>query len=446
MKMMIRSTAAFVLAAVLLPISGIAQDWPGWMGEDRDGVYSGSDVVDEIPAGGLTVKWRTPIAGGYAGPAVADGRVFVFDYVRTSGDVVNDPGTRATLTGKERLLALDEKSGEKIWTHEYDCPYSISYPAGPRCTPTVDGDRVYILGAEGDLRCLDVASGNPIWKRNFKEEFSAEVPIWGFSSHPLVDHDLVYCMVGGPGQSVVAFDKMTGEVKWKAIDGKAGYCPVSIVEAAGVRQLIVFNPDGVYGLNPNDGKQYWHVELEPMYEMSISRPVVDGDRMYASGIGSVSAMIDLDTNLPAAEPVWWGQRDGALYASNSTPLFVDGVIYGTDCHDGSLIAVDGKTGDRLWESYQATAPDRERKVDVKHGTAFITRLAGTDRYLLFAETGHLILATLTPDGYQEHGRFQAVEATGDAFGRDVVWSHPAYANGTAFIRNDKEIAAVSLRE
>ncbi len=444
MKSLMKPACLTLCVTLFLSARCLAEGWPGWMGDDRDGVYSESGVVDAIPAEGLPVKWTTAIAGGYAGPAVAGGKVFVFDYEKSSGEIINDPGTRAVLTGKERLIALDAASGQPIWKHEYDCPYSISYPAGPRCTPTVDGDRVYTLGSEGDLHCVDVESGNPIWTRSFKNDFSAEVPIWGFSSHPLVDGDLLYCMVGGTGQGVVAFDKMTGEVKWKALDAKAGYCPTSIIQAGGVPQLIVFHPEGVVGMNPTDGSVYWNIDVAPMYEMSISRPMVDGDLMYASGIGSESVMIRLDSDRPAAEELWRGERDSALYTSNSTPLFVDGVVYGTDCHDGSLIAMDAKTGNRLWETYQATAPDRQRKVDVKHGTAFLTRLGDSDRYLLFAETGHLIIASLTAEGYQEHGRFRAIAPTSDVFGRDVVWSHPAYANRTAYLRNDQQIVAVDL--
>ena len=124
-------------------------------------------IIDSIPAGGLKVKWRVPIAGGYAGPAVADQRVYVMDYV-TEGDQTPSPDKRNVLQGTERLLCLNAESGELLWKHEYDCAYEISYPAGPRATPTVHGNRVYTLGAEGDLYCLNAESGQVIWSRNFK--------------------------------------------------------------------------------------------------------------------------------------------------------------------------------------------------------------------------------------------------------------------------------------
>ena len=153
-------------------------------------------------------------------------------------------------------------------------------------------------------------------------------------------------------------------------------------------------------------------------------------------------MIGLDPNQPAAEEVWRGEPKDAVHSGNSTPLFVGGVIYGTDCNDGSLIAVDGENGSRLWETFEATKPGETRFV--RHGTAFVTRIGETDRYFLMSETGDLLIARLTAKGFEELGRFHVLEPTAECFGRSVVWSHPAYANRTAYVRNDKEIVAVDL--
>lgn len=412
------------------------------MGSNRDGVYHESGIVDSIPEQGLKVKWRTPIEGGYAGPAVAGGKVFLFDYARTGGKVVNQPNKRATLQGEERVIALDEKTGEIVWTHKYDCPYSISYPAGPRCTPTVDGEHVYTLGSEGDLRCLKVADGTLVWSKNFKEDFDAKVPIWGFSSHPLIDGDLLYTMVGGAGQGIVALDKKTGDVKWKSLDTNAGYCPPTIIKRGGVRQLIAFHPKAVSGLNPATGEEYWSVPIEPKYEMSIARPMLEGDMLYASGIGNQSVMIELSKDEPEAKEVWRGNPRNSVFSANATPVFVDGVIYGSDCAVGKLIAVDSKSGDRLWSTFDATQPKEKRRAN--HGTAFLTRIGDSDRYLIMSETGDLLISELTRESYKPLGRFHVLEPTGDSFGRPVVWSHPAYANRTAYVRNDKEIVAVDL--
>ena len=434
-------SALFAFAAVS-PAPVLADDWSGWMGSFRDGVYRETGIIDEVPSGGLPVKWRQPIHGGYAGPAAADGRVFVFDFEKLTGKAFNDPSARAEVAGRERLLALDAKTGRTLWQHAYDCEYSISYPAGPRCTPTVDDDRVYILGSQGDFKCLNVADGQVRWSRNLVDDFGAEVPLWGFSSHPLVDGELVYSMVGGDGQAIVAFDKMTGQVRWKALDAKAGYCPPSIVEAGGVRQLIVFHPQAVVGLNPADGEVYWDIPITPGYEMSITRPMVEGDRMYVSAIRTEAVMIELAQDRPAAKELWRGQPKNAVHCSNATPLLVDGVIYGTDCNDGDLKAVSGDDGTILWETFEPTKPGEQRYA--RHGTAFLTRIGESDRFLLMSESGELIIASLTEKGFQSHGRFQVLEPTGECFGRDVVWSHPAYADRTAYVRNDQEIVAVDL--
>lgn len=419
-----------------------ADQWPGWMGPQRDGVYRESGIIEKIPAEGLKVKWRMPVAGGYAGPAVAGGKVFVFDYEKKAGEIVNNPNQRAELMGSERLTAFDESTGEQLWQHAYDCPYAVSYPVGPRCTPTVDGDRVYILGSEGDLHCLNTENGSVVWKKNFKTDFGAEILIWGACSHPLIDGDLLYTMVGGKGQAMVALDKMTGDVKWKSLDAKAGYAPPSIIMAGGKRQLIAYHPTAITSLDPASGQQHWSIPIEPLYDMSIARPMVEGNKMYASGIGTASVMIELATDKPAASELWRGQPKSAIFSANATPLIVDGVIYGSDCNLGYLAAVDATNGSQLWSTFEATVPTENRRVS--HGTCFLTRIGDTDRFLILRETGDLLISRLTAKGYEPLGSFHALEPTSEAFGRNVLWSHPAYANRTAYIRNDKEVVAVDL--
>lgn len=425
------------------PTIAYADDWPQWLGPDRNGVYAEAGVIREIPEAGLKVKWRVPVELGYAGPAVVGDRVVLADYQRRSGTISNNPGRRATLNGQERITCFDAKTGRQLWQYAYDCPYQISYPNGPRCTPTVDGDRVYMLGSEGDLHCLKLRDGQLVWKRSLKTDFGADVPLWGFSSHPLVEGELLICMVGGPGQTVVAFDKASGAVRWKALDASAvGYCPPSMIEAGGKRQLLVWHADAIVSMNAADGSTYWTVPIKPSYEMSVTRPQRDGNLLYASAIHSEAVMLQLDEEKPAVKELWRGERNQAVYCCNSTPLLRDGVIFGADCNVGALIAVDAQTGQRNWQTFQPTKPDEERFV--KHGTAFLTRLGDSSRYFLFSETGDLIIADMTAAAYEEKGRFHVVDPSAEAFGRPVVWSHPAYAQRTAFVRNDKELVAVDL--
>lgn len=420
-----------------------ADDWPQWMGPTRDGEYRETGILERFPAEGAKILWRQEIAGGYAGPAVASGKVLVFDFVAADGKAFNDPGQRASLEGQERVLCLDQATGKRLWEHAYDCPYSISYPAGPRCTPTIVGDDVITLGSEGDLKCLDLNSGDVRWEVNFKEDYRAEVPLWGFSGHPLVTEDLVISMVGGAGQTVVAFDRETGKERWRALNASAaGYCPPTLIESAGKTQLIVFHADGVNSLNPANGEVYWGVPLQPAYEMAICRPQLDGDLMYVSGIGNKSVMLQLKEGEVGVTELWSGTPKTGVYGANVTPILYKGTIYGSDCGLGAFMAADAKTGERHWETFEPTRQGETRRIS--HGSAFVTHLAGTDRFLLFSEIGDLIIARLTPAGYEEISRAHVLEPTGEAFGRKVVWSHPAYADRTAYIRNDQEIIAVSL--
>lgn len=427
----------------LLPGLAIADDWPQWMGPQRDSVWRESGIVDRFPAGGLQVRWRVPIAGGYAGPAVADGRVFVMDYVLEEGEIQNDPGSRPELKGAERVLCLDSKTGKTIWTHQYARSYSISYPAGPRCTPTVEGDRVYCLGAEGNLLCLQVKSGEVLWSKEFTKEYAVETPMWGFCAHPLIEGDLLYCVVGGEGSVAVAFDKRTGKEVWRALSAsEPGYCPPTLIEHGGARQLLIWDPEKLNSLNPQTGETYWSVDLKPAYAMSVTAPRLMGDFLFASGIGEAAVLLKLDSRRPAAEVVWrGGSTKRAVYCSNSTPFLEDGVIFGSDCGSGALIAARTTDGERLWTSYQPVV-GKEDSRRVSHGTVFLVKHAS--RYFLFSETGDLVTARLSRDGYHELDRFHVLEPTGDAFGRPVVWSHPAFAEKSLFARNDKELVCVSL--
>ncbi len=419
-----------------------ADDWPGWMGSQRDGVYRETGVIDEVPKDGLRVKWRKPIHGGFAGPAVADGRVFVYDFRRKdAAKVVNNLGG-GNVVGQERLLALDEKTGEKLWQHSYECAYTIDYPYGPRCTPSIDGDRVYILGSEGDLQCLRVEDGELIWSRHLQRDFGAKVQRWGFASHPLIDGDFVYTMVGGTGQAVVAFDKLTGKTRWKALDALAAYAPPTIIEAGGTRQLIVLHATAVASLSPKDGTLYWDIPFQAAYDMSICRPMIEGNKMFITA-NSGSIMVELAADQPAVKELWRGKRGRtSIQAANATPMFADGVIYGTDHQRGNLIAIRSEDGKRLWNTFETTKPGETRFV--KEGTAFLTRIRDTDRYLVMSETGDFQMARLTAAGYEHLGRMHVLEPTQFAKGHQVLWSHPAYANRTAYIRNDKEIVAVDL--
>jgi len=354
--------------------------------------------------------------------------------------LANNPGARSEMKGIERVLCLDAKTGKEVWKHEYDCPYSISYASGPRATPTVHAGKVYTLGAEGNLFCLDAAQGTVLWSKELKKEYKIAAPMWGFCGHPLVDGKRLICLVGGEGSVAVAFDKDTGQELWKAIAGPdPGYCPPTIITAGGKRQLLIWHPQALNSLNPETGEVYWTEPLVPQYGMSVAAPRQAGDFLYASGIGKCAVVFKLDRTKPAAEVAWEGNTTTGVFCSSSTPYIDGDVIYGNDCEVGNLRAVKLASGERLWETFAPTTHGDRR---ASHGTAFLTK--NGDRYFLFSETGDLVIARLSPEKYDEISRAHLLEPTSECFGRPVVWSHPAYANKCAFARNDKEFICVSL--
>ncbi|HJZ93827.1 MAG TPA: PQQ-binding-like beta-propeller repeat protein [Gemmataceae bacterium] len=440
---MYRSTAAILLVAAA---AARADDWPQWMGPTRDGQWKETGILEKFSAGGPKKLWSVEIGGGYAGPAVANGKVYVTDYQATEGGRGNNPNAATKREGKERVLCLDAATGKELWKHEYDCPYAVSYAAGPRCTPTVADGKVYALGTMGDLRVLDADKGTLLWSKDFKKDYKSKTPMWGFTGHPLVYKNLVICLVGGESL-LVAFDKDTGKEAWKSLtppgEANPGYCPPTLIEAGGTKQLVIWHPKKIVSVNPDDGKKYWDVDLEAAFGMSIMGPRQAGDYLFAGGIGYACVVVKLATDRPAAEEVWRGKRETGVYPVNSTPIIDDGVIYAVD-QPGSLRAVKLETGERLWGTQKpVTGKDEKDERPVNSGTAFLVK--NGPRYFLFGETGHLIIAMLTPKGYEEIDRAKILDPTNDAFGsRPVVWSHPAFANKCVYARNDKEIVCYSL--
>jgi outer membrane protein assembly factor BamB len=451
-----------------------ADDWPQYLGPKRDGVWRESGIVDKLPKE-PNYLWRKPIGQGYAGPAVADGKVFVTDLVLNKEAKMPKSGFGTSqIPGKERVLCLDEKTGETLWKQEYECTYRVSYPGGPRCTPTVDGDRVYTLGTMGDLLCLNASTGEILWQRNFVdhttgqepiwwvlthlalknvgwvEDYRSHVPVWGFASHPLVDGKKLICIVGGAeGRGVVAFDKMTGREIWKAltIGGDFGY-GVPVIYAIGKdgkRQLIIWHSKAVVGLDPDTGKRLWSEPWEIRAALTAIMPrLVDGNKLFMTGFYNGSMLLQIDGEKP--EVVWKSTSKGNqeavmpdktvdLHSIMPTPVIKDGYIYGV-CSYGELRCLK-LNSQRVWATHEATTGKSTR-----WGNAFIVE--HQDRYLLFNELGDLIICSLTPQKYAEISRMKLLEPTNVMAGRSVVWMFPAFANKNVYARNDKEIVCVSL--
>jgi outer membrane protein assembly factor BamB len=430
-----------LLAAISLGTHLHGDDWPQWLGPGRDAVWREGGIVEKLPEK-LSYKWRTPIGGGYSGPAVSDGRVYVMDrQLATNTTNPSNAFSRGQIPGAERILCLNEADGKVLWTHEYDSAYTVSYASGPRVTPAVNEKCVYSVGAEGDLVCLDAKNGKKIWARNFGKDYGVKTPMWGFAGHPLLDGNKLICLVGGEGSVVVAFDKETGKEIWRALSAKEpGYAPPMIYDFAGKRQLIIWHPESVNSLDPETGKVFWTYPTKPIQSgMTIPTPLKSGDRLFLTSFYNGSLMLRVASDTP--ELIWESKKvsekdtDG-LHSVMATPLIQDGYIY-SPCSYGQFRCLKEDTGERLWETFAPTSGKSER-----WGNAFVVK--NGSRAFIFSEKGDLIIAKLAPEKYEEISRAHLIDPINRDPGRFVVWSHPAFANRSVYARNDKEIVCVSL--
>lgn len=420
----------------LMILSGSAtvsygDEWPQWRGPTRDGVWHETGLIEKFPEPQIKIRWKTEISSGYSGPTVADGRVYVTDRLVEPQQ-------------QERVHCFDWQTGAKIWSYTYDCVYKgVGYSAGPRASVSVDDGRAYSLGSMGNLFCFDAKDGQVLWSKELNTEYKIDMPIWGISASPLVEGDLVIVQIGGsPGACLVAFDKRTGQEKWRAMNDTASYAAPIMIDQAGKRVLVCWTGQHVAGLDPASGEVYWQYPFKPQkMVISIATPVVDKDRLFVTSFYDGSLMLKLASDKLAVEKTWRRigrdeKKTDALHSIISTPYLEGDYLYGVDSY-GELRCLDAKTGDRLWEDTTATPTARWSTIHmVKNG----------DKMWMFNERGELIIGKLSPQGFQEISRAKLLEPTRDQLNQrgGVCWSHPAYAHKHVFARNDKELVCASL--
>jgi outer membrane protein assembly factor BamB len=272
--------------------------------------------------------------------------------------------------------------------------------------------------------------------------------MWGFASNPLLDGNKLICLVGGEGSVVVAFDKDTGKELWRALKAsEPGYSPPMIYEVGGKRQLIIWHPDAVNSLDPETGKVYWTQKFKVNNGLTAPTARLSGDLLLVSSFYNGSMVLRLNRDQPTASVLWKGKsnserpdRTDGLHSIIATPFMRDGYIYGV-CSYGELRCLKAETGERIWSTLRATGS--RQQPDERWANAFL--IAQGDRFFLPNEKGDLIIARLTPQGYEEISRAHILEPTNRMVkDRLVVWSHPAFADRCVFARNDKEIVCVSL--
>jgi outer membrane protein assembly factor BamB len=437
-------TIAIVNALLLITIVSVsAEDWTQWAGNDRQCNWTEDGILDKFPADGLKPTWSVPVGSGYSGPVVWQGRVFVTDYRPK-------PGSRI-LEAIERVLCLDEESGEILWTHDWETHYRRqmrSYATGPRATPLVDDGRLYTMGATGRMHCFDAVSGEVLWEYDALEDLGAEVPIYALSASPLAWKDSVIYVCGGRDGQLRAFDKVTGKAKWKALPGDYDlpYSSPVILEIAGKLQLIQWDQRHLNSLNPDTGQVLWQVAFRARSNMALARPVLIGDRLLVSGFYNGSMLVKVTSEAP--QVLWRNGGEGerphqtkSLHAVITTPIAEGAHFYGT-CSYGELRGLRLSDGERIWERQDLTRQGRWGSMFwVKNG----------NRYFVNNDLGELLIMQFTPEGPKVFDRTQLIEPdTHCGYGPRrfadalVNWVQPAYANRHVIIRNDSEIRRVSL--
>lgn len=430
-----RSRRAALLGGSLLALSalaGFADDWPQWRGPNRDGVWNERGLVEKFAGPRLEARWRVPVTGGYSGPTVAAGRVYLTERL-------TEPKQQ------ERVRCFDAATGKPAWAFSYDAAYGgVGYPDGPRASVTIDEGRAYSMGAVGHFHCLDAATGKPLWSHDCGAEYKIRLPTWGISAAPLIERDLVIVNIGGENDAcLVAFDKKTGQERWRALPDRPAYSPPILVQQAGRRVLVICTGDRVVGLDPQSGKLHWEYPFRASkMPITIATPVVQGDRIFFTSFYDGALMLRLKQDTLGVEKVW--QRRGVseldtdgLQSIISTPLMIGDYVYGVDSY-GELRCLDAKTGERIWEDLTAVPKARWATIHfVKNG----------DRVWMFNERGQLLIARLSPKGFEEISRAQLIQPTlGQLRQRGgVCWSHPAFANQHVFARSDEELVCASLK-
>ena len=392
-------------AAMALPALAMGADWPQFMGPNRDGVSAEKGLLTDWPESGPKELWRKELGPAFSGLAVVGDRL----YSATSDDEF------------DYAICLDADTGKQIWRTAIGPVWENSFGNGPRTTPTVDGGAVYVMSGQGHLAALDAEDGRLLWSSDLKERYGLEQLHFGFSTTPFVSGDLLLAEVGGEGSSMVAFDRKTGEERWRAGAGLAAYGSPIQVDFGGVEQMVYVNENDVVSVTP-DGKVVWTHPFAPGNSVKPALPIfVAPDLLFVSAsydIGAMTLRLEAGDDGVGVEEVW---QSKVMRNHFNSSVSVGGHIYGFD--NATLKSIDPATGDQKW---------------AKRGRMGKGSLIYADGHLLvLTETGRLLLVEASPEAYVEKASVQVLE------GR--CWTSPTLSGGRLFLRNREEMMALDLR-
>ncbi len=392
-----------------------AADWPQFLGPARNGISSETNLAGAWPADGPPVLWQKKVGAGFSGPVVARGKLILFH----------------RKADKEIIDCLDAKTGAGLWHFDYPTAYrdDFGFDEGPRGTPAVADGKVYAMGAEGFVHCLDAEKGKEIWSVNCKEKFQCGKGFFGMACSPLVEGGVVILNIGGQdGAGIIALDKATGALRWKQGSAEAGYSSPMAATINGARYAFVFTRDGLTGLNPATGAAHFDFPWRSREDASVNAatPLVDGDLIFLTASYQTGAALLRVTNDHLAT-VWSG--DNSLSCHYATPVLYQGCLYGIDGRADpgmqprpSLRCVELKTGRVCWSQDD-------------FGAATITVAGG--QLLILTENGELVRAPANPKEFHATARAQILPLG--------VRAYPALSDGRLYARSKDKLVCVGLK-
>jgi outer membrane protein assembly factor BamB len=390
----------------MTPVASAA-DWPQWRGLKRDGISAEQGLLAQWPAEGPKLVWQIDDAGdGYSTPAVVGDRIYLMGNKGMDDEFVE---------------VRNAKDGKLVWSVRVG-PVGPNkgpqYP-GSRSTPTVDGTSIYALGSDGDLACLDAASGASKWHKNLRTDFAGQMGQWAYSESVLIDGDVLVCTPGGSEATILALDKKTGDVIWKsaiAEGDQAAYSSAILFEVGGAKQYVQFLQKGLVGVDAKTGKFLWRYDHTAKGSpANIPTPVAAGSYVYSAAGRSGGGLANVKATDGGfdAEEVYYSPK---LPTSIGGAVLVDGKLYGTNTQ--GLLCADFLTGEVKWQDRSVGAG---------------STCSADGRLYVHGEKGDVALVEATADGYQEKGRF-ALPGQPDR-GKSQAWAYPVVANGRLYIRD-----------
>jgi outer membrane protein assembly factor BamB len=410
--------AAFLAALISSP--AVAQEavakneWPQFLGPARNGISSETGLLNEWPQDGPKVTWKVPGGVGMSGLAISRGRVI----------------TLVQRQGKQWATSLDAETGQTQWQTPLAPAYKNGMGNGPRATPAIVADTVFIFTGEGILTALNVADGKLIWSHNVIEDSQGTIAEYGMACSPLVIGNLVVVTAGAPGASVVAYDMKTGKQAWKSGDDAAGYSSPALLELSGRKQLVVFTGEATIGLIPESGKQLWRFPYETNFNCNIVTPVAFKDQVFISSgenHGCVMLSFKGSGDQTQVGQAWTSQGSQSVLRNEwQTSILSDGHLYGFDNVGAAgpvthLTCVNAETGKRVWQK-------------TRFGKG--NMIAADGKLFIATMNGELVAVKLSPKAFEEIGRVKLIGPTRQA---------PALSNGKLYLRDDEEIVCVDVR-